>query len=220
MRNAILAMIVAAVCVVEGSAQTAAPSVASPLTSGDKFRMYFRQTYSLPSALFPAAFAGLDQATNSPKEWGQGESGYLKRLATQRGQFQIGAFCGFAAGSLLHEDPRFFPSHRRGFLPRTGYLLTHTLLARSDHGATVPAFGNYAAAVGAGFAPAAWWPPSADSVTSSLERTAAMLGMKIGMNMGIEFGPDDRRFFQDKVLRRFRNGRQAQDQHSPERNRF
>ncbi|MGB7168404.1 MAG: hypothetical protein WBD32_05310, partial [Acidobacteriaceae bacterium] len=118
--------------------------------------------------------------------------------------FQIGAFCGFAAGSLLHEDPRFFPSHRRGFLPRTGYVLTHTLLARSDRGATMPAFGNYAAAVGAGFAPAAWLPPSANSVTSSLERTAAMLGMNIGMNMGIEFGPDDRRFIQEKVLRRFR----------------
>lgn len=204
MRNSLLAMIVAAVCVVEGSAQIAPPSVTAPLTSGDKFRMYFRQTYSLPSVVFPAAFAGLDQLTNSPKEWGQDGGGYLKRFATQRGQFQIGAFCGFAAGSLLHEDPRFFPSHRRGFLPRTGYVLTHTLLARSDRGATMPAFGNYAAAVGAGFAPAAWLPPSANSVTSSLERTAAMLGMNIGMNMGIEFGPDDRRFIQEKVLRRFR----------------
>ena len=44
MRNSVLAMIVAAVCVVEGSAQIAPPSVTSPLTSGDKFRMYFRQT--------------------------------------------------------------------------------------------------------------------------------------------------------------------------------
>jgi hypothetical protein len=212
MRNALVAMIVAAASVVVASAQISAPSAASPLTNDVKFRMYFRQTYSVPSVLFPAAFAGLNQATNSPEQWGQGGSGYLKRLATQRGQFQIGAFCGFATGSLLHEDPRFFPSHKRGMLVRTGYVLTHTLVAHSDRGTPMPAYGNYAAAIGAGFAPAGWLPQSANSITSSLERTAAMFGMKIGMNMGIEFGPDDRRFFHDRVLRRLRHAREVQDQ--------
>jgi hypothetical protein len=39
-----------------------------------------------------------------------------------------------------------------------------------------------------------------------------MLGMNVGMNMGIEFGSDDRRFFHDKILRRFRRRKPATDQ--------
>lgn len=86
----------------------------------------------------------------------------------------------------------------------------HTVVAHTDRGTEMPAFGNYAAAIGAGFFPSAWLPQSANSVTDSLKRSAAMLGMNVGVNMGIEFGPDDRRFFRDKILRRFhRNGKQA-----------
>jgi hypothetical protein len=44
-------------------------------------------------------------------------------------------------------------------------------------------------------------------VTDSLKRSAAMLGMNVGVNMGIEIGSDDRRFFRDKVLRRFHRSR-------------
>lgn len=81
---------------------------------------------------------------------------------------------------------------------RTSYVLTHTLMARTDGGGEMSAFGNYAAALSAGFAPA-----GEASVGSSLVRSAAMLGMDAGMNMGIEFGSDDGRFFRDKVMRRF-----------------
>ena len=214
MTRAVLSLMLVAVCLAatRALAQVAVPPAHSRLAAGDKFRIYFRQTYSLPSVLFPAAFAGLDQATDSPKEWGRGGRGYLDRLATQRGQFQIGAFCGFAVGGALHEDPRFFPSGRHGMWRRTGYVLAHTLMARTDGGRDMPAFGNYAAALGAGFAPASWLPASEASAASSLERSAAMLGMNVGMNMGIEFGSDDRRFFHDKILRRFRRRKQATDQ--------
>lgn len=194
-------------------AQTSSPSAPSPLNFGDKFRLYFGQTYSLPSVLVPAAFAGLDQAVDSPNEWGQGSRGYLNRLGTQRGQFQIGAFCAFGVGSALHEDPRFFPSREHGMWRRTAYVVTPTFIAHTDQGTVMPAFGNYAAALGAGFAPSAWLSQSANSVTDSLKRSAAMLGMNVGVNMGIEFGSDDRRFFRDKVLRRFhRSGKQDTNQ--------
>jgi hypothetical protein len=201
MRNALLAVTIAVHLSAAGaSAQTPAPSAASPLTLHDKFQLYFRQTYSVPSALVPAAFAALDQAADSPKEWGQSGRGYLNRLGTQRGQFQIGAFCNFAIGSALHEDPRFSPSGKHGLWRRTEYVVMHTVAARTDRGGREPAFGNFAGALGAGFSPAAWLPPSANTTADSLKRSAAMLGMDIGINMGIEFGPDDRRFFREKVL--------------------
>jgi hypothetical protein len=89
----------------------------------------------------------------------------------------------------------------------------HTVIARTDRGTEMPAFGNYAAAIGAGFFPSAWMPRSTNSMTDSLKRTTAMLFMNVGVNMGAEFGSDDRRFFREKILRRFhRNGKQATDQ--------
>lgn len=88
-------------------AQASGPSAPSSLTFREKFQLYLRQTYSPSSVLVPAAFAGVYQAADSPNEWGQGGRGYLNRLGTQRGQFQIGAFCAFGVGAALHEDPRF-----------------------------------------------------------------------------------------------------------------
>ncbi|MGA9669297.1 MAG: hypothetical protein WBQ94_08820 [Terracidiphilus sp.] len=210
MRKALLAVTIAVYLSAAGaSAQTPAPSAASPLTLRDKFQLYFRQTYSVPSALVPAAFAALDQAADSPKEWGQSGQGYLNRLGTQRGQFQIGAFCTFAIGSALREDPRFSPSGKHGMWRRTEYVVMHTVAARTDRGGREPAFGNFAGALGAGFFPATWLPPSANTMADSLQRAAAMLGMEVGVNMGIEFGPDDRRFFREKVLPWFHRRRQG-----------
>ncbi len=215
MNKSVLGMMIVAVCLSSevALAQASPPSAPSPLNFDDKFRLYLRQTYSLPSVLVPAAFAGLDQAADSPNEWGQGSRGYLNRLGTRRGQFQIGAFCAFGVGAALHEDPRFFPSGKHGMWRRTSYVVVHTVIAHTDRGTEMPAFGNYAAALGAGFFPSTWLPRSANSVTDSLKRSAAMLGMNVGVNMGIEFDSDDRRFFREKVLRRFhRSGKQATNQ--------
>lgn len=205
MKNTILAAVMAICLPLTGaSAQTPLSSTPPPLTLDQKFQLYLRQTYSVPSMLVPAGFAAIDQAMDSPKEWGQDGQGYLNRLGTQRGQFQIGNLCAFGVGAALHEDPRFFPSGVHGMWRRTKYVTVHTLVARTDNGREQPAFGNYAGALGAAFFPSTWLPRSENSAADSLKRSAMMLGMEVGVNMGVEFGPDDRRFFREKILRRFR----------------
>jgi hypothetical protein len=206
MKYIILAAMMAMCLSVAGvSAQTPAPSTPPPpppLTLHEKFQLYLRQTYSVPSILVPAGFAALDQAADSPKEWGQDGQGYLNRLGTQRGQFQIGNFCAFGIGAALHEDPRFFQSGAHGMWRRTRYVMAHTLVARTDNGRVQPAFGNYARALGGAFFPSTWLPQSENSVADSFKRSAIMLGVEVGVHMGVEFGSDDRRFFREKILRR------------------
>jgi hypothetical protein len=205
MNKTVLGMMIVTMCLSSevALAQASPLSTPSPLNFGDKFRLHLQQTYSLPSILVPAAFAGFDQVADSPNEWGPGSRGFLNRLGTQHGQFQIGAFCAFGVGAALQEDPRFFPSGKHGTWRRTAYVGMHTVIVHRDRGTEMPAFGNYAAAIGAGFSASAWLPRSANSVTDSLKRSAATLGMNVGVNMGNEFGSDDRRFFREKVLRRF-----------------
>jgi hypothetical protein len=183
-------------------AQTVLPASPAPLTFDQKFQIYIKQTYSLPSLIVPAALAGIDQATDSPKEWGEGRAAYGRRLGTVRGRFQFRNVCAFGVGAMLHEDPRFLPSGQHGTWLRTKYVLVHTLVARTDSGGQQPAFATFAGALGSGFFPNLWLPPSENSTGHALTRSAVSLGMDMGMNMGIEFGPDDRRFFREKVIRK------------------
>ncbi len=192
------------------SAQTPVPSAPPPLTLQEKFQLYLSQTHSVSSLLAPAAFAAIDQATDSPKEWGQDGGGYLRRLGTQRGQLQLGNVSAFGIDAALHEDPRFFPSGAHGMWRRTKYVLVHTLVARTDNGRERPAFGNYARALGAGFFPATWLPRSDNSVPDSLRRSVRMLGMEVGVNMGVEFSADNRKFFREKVQGWFKHPRNRQ----------
>ncbi len=111
-------------------------------------------------------------------------------------------FSAFGIGAMLHEDPRFLPSAQHGTWARTKYVLVHTLVARTDSGGQQPAFGVFAGALGFGFFPNLWLPPSENSVGQAFERSATFLGANLSMNMGIEFGPDDHRFFREKVLRK------------------
>ncbi len=183
------------------AAQTQLPSNPSSMTLNEKFQIYLRQTHSVSGILIPAGFAAIDQVADTPKEWDRGGQGYLNRWGTARGQLQIGSFCSFGVGAALHEDPRFFPSGRHGMWKRTEYVVLHTLIARTDRGTEEPAFGTYAGALGVAFLPATWLPPSQSSAANSLKRTAFFLGMDAGVNMGIEFGPDNRRFFRENILR-------------------
>ena len=96
------------------------PSAPSPLNFDDKFRLYLRQTYSLPS---------LARLSQPPVERGAAS-------------FRFGAFSAFGVGAALHEDPRFFPSGKHGMWRRTAYVVMHTVIAHPDRGTGMPAFGN------------------------------------------------------------------------------
>jgi len=183
-------------------AQSALPAAPTPLTFEQKFQIYLKGTYGPSSVLVPAVFAGINQATDSPREWGQGWTAYGERVATVRGQVQFRNLCEFGVGAALREDPRFFPSGRHGTWSRTKYVFVHTLVARTDSGGEQPAFGTLAGALGSGFFPNLWLPPSKNSPEQGFTRSAIFLGVSVGKNMGIEFGPDDRRFFREKVIRK------------------
>lgn len=84
---------------------------------------------------------------------------------------------------------------------RTKYVFVHTLVARTGSGGEQPAFGTFSGALGYGFFPDLWLPPSQNSIGRSFTRSAIFMGVSMGKNMGIEFSADDRKFFRDKVIR-------------------
>src|SRR5689334_1061807 len=77
-----------------------------------------------------AVGAALSQASNSPKEWGQGWNAYGKRFGSNLAYNGVRQTITFAGSNLLREDTRYFASRSDGFLPRARHALVSTFTAR------------------------------------------------------------------------------------------
>jgi hypothetical protein len=169
------------------------------LSPGQKFRLA-SQYFDPYTFAFVAAEAGLDQALDSPTEYGQGAEGYAKRYGA-----------GFADGltnsifsngvypSLLHQDPRYYRLGSGGFSRRVLYSTSRVLVTRQD--SQRPAF-NFSGVLGgltsAGIG-VAYYPASQRDFAHVAERTGIQLGFDAGFNILKEFYPDiERKLFGGK----------------------
>lgn len=166
----------------------------SPLTIGQKISLYDARTFSLRAILGASYAAGVAQWRHSPKEWGTGMSGYARRDAAAYGGGLIRHTTEFGVGALLHEDPRFEPSIRDGFTPRTEDALLHTLLIRNDDGGHRPAWSRLASAFVSGFAVNSWEPRRMHSTRHAIALSLGGLAGYATSNFVQEFTPDVKRF--------------------------
>lgn len=114
-----------------------APSSYVPLTSRQKFQLFLRTTYS-PYTFESAAFnASLAQAEGQWSGYGGGIQGWGKRFGATLADTEGRKFIQtYLLSSLLHQDPRYFPSHKEGVVPRGWYAVTRVMVTRSDNGST------------------------------------------------------------------------------------
>ena len=84
-------------------------TTSAPLTTGQKFQLFARNSVSFSAFLGSAASAGINQALDSPDGYGQGAEGYGKRFGSAMARNASSQFFGtFLLASALHQDPRFF----------------------------------------------------------------------------------------------------------------
>lgn len=82
---------------------------ASPLTSGEKFRLFAKETSDPVTLGVIGLQAGLSQANNEFPAYGQGASGYAKRYgASLADSASSGFFSNYFYPTLLKQDPRYF----------------------------------------------------------------------------------------------------------------
>jgi len=106
-----------------------------PMSTGQKFKVVARSSFDPVEYPWYATLAGISQAENSEREYGQGAAGYGKRFGTA---FADGTIENFVTGailpSLLREDPRFYQLPTGTFLHRTGYAISRIFVTRTDSG--------------------------------------------------------------------------------------
>jgi hypothetical protein len=99
----------------------------------------------------------------------------------------------FGVGAALREDPRYFPSGRRGVLRRAWHAVTFVFVPRNDHGGRTVGAARIAGTLSAGFVSNAWYPERLSDTSHALSRTGISLGGEAAVNLFHEFWPDIKR---------------------------
>jgi len=161
----------------------------APLTQKERWHDYFRHMFSFESVLRSGAAAGINQALNTPREWGQGAAGYAGRFGSSYGGHIIRSTAMYGTSAVLHEDTRYFRSARSGLGPRLTYALASTFMARHDDGSRHVSFARLGSYTAGAFISRAWQPPSTNGPSHALNSIGITVGAEAGFNVAREFLP-------------------------------
>jgi hypothetical protein len=164
---------------------------ALPLSTGQKYELFFKSATDPWPFLLTAFGAGLDQAENSFPEYGQGVEGYAKRWGAAYTDYFTGNLLGNAVlASLLREDPRYFQKGTGSTTSRALWAAGSTVWCKRDNGTWGP---NYANVVGNLMGAAVsnlYYPESDRTVGGTLGRGFTVTAEAIIGSEVIEFWPD------------------------------
>ncbi len=162
---------------------------AKKFTSREKFQYRVIEQFGWQGIVGSAIGASISQTTNTPKEWGQGWGAFGKRYASSYGIASTDQVVTFGMETLLHEDPRYFPSSEKGFTPRLASVFHQALVVKKDDGHPTFAYARVTGAFASGFIANAWQPSSNNSVGDALIRGGLNLAGDTAFFLVQEFIP-------------------------------
>jgi hypothetical protein len=169
-----------------------------PTAWQSKLRFHAESAYGPASIAGSAAYVGLLQEIDFPREWGQGGLGYGKRLGSTLAYSGLRNALSFGLDSTLHQDPRYDRSTDTGFWRRSKHAFRRTILTRTDSGRETFATWRFGSAYGANFISNEWYPDRVNTVKLGLMEGTTQIGFDLLANIGLEFWPDVKK----KILHR------------------
>jgi hypothetical protein len=168
----------------------------TPLSARCKFNLFLQQThspYTFVSAGFQATWA---QAMGQWPHYGGGMQGWAKRFGATLADTESRRFIQtYALSTILHQDPRYFPSGKRTLIARVWYSTTRVVVTKSDKGNS--AF-NTSEFLGALFSSAlqnAYYPRDDKTFGDTMNRFGGALSSDAITDLLREFAPDMKRLF-------------------------
>jgi hypothetical protein len=177
----------------------------APLSARCKFNLFLQQTHS-PYTFVSAGFqATLDQAQGQWPHYGGGMQGWAKRFgATVADTESRRVIQTFALATVLHQDPRYFPSHTRTFIARTWYSATRVVVTRNDNGDSTFNTSEFLGALVTSSLQNAYYPRPDRTLGDTLNRfSGALISDAIG-DLQREFTPDMKRLFRKHAPKEIR----------------
>jgi hypothetical protein len=124
---------------------------AVPLNSKQKFTLAWKTIIDPFTFVVVAGTAGVQQAQDHFKEYGQGAQGYGKRFGAVYADTVTSTLIGNAIfPSLLKQDPRYFYKGTGSKTSRAGYALSMAVVCKGDNGRWQPNYSGILGSIAAG----------------------------------------------------------------------
>jgi len=178
----------------------------TPLSSRCKFRLFLKTTYS-PYTFASAGFEATEaQATDQWPHYGGGMQGWGKRFGATLANTESRRFIqGYALSTILHQDPRYFPSPKRRFFSRAWYSATRVVITKNDNGESAFNTSEFLGALLTSALQNSYYPRHDRTFGDTMDRFSGALSSDVIGNLLREFTPDMKRLFRrhapKKVLR-------------------
>jgi hypothetical protein len=161
-----------------------------PMTAVVRLKEFKDDTIGFFPLLRAAANAGVSQGIDSPPEWGQGAAGYTERFVNDLAINGVHQAIAFGAGTLFHEDNRYFASGKTTAQGRVIHALLSPFETHHEDGRVSFGYSNVLGAVGAGFASRLWLPESQQGGGNIARSIGFSFLGEAGFNTFREFVPD------------------------------
>ena len=190
----------------EGATWTRAPLAYTPLSARCKFRLFLKSTYS-PYTFASAGFQATEaQATGQWPHYGGGTKGWAKRFGATLANTESRRFIqGFALSTILHQDPRYFPSPKRRLFSRAWYSVSRVVITKNDNGDSTFNMSEFLGALLTSALQNSYYPRHDRTFGDTMNRFGGALSSDVIDNLLREFTPDMKRLFRKhapkKILR-------------------
>jgi hypothetical protein len=168
----------------------------TPLSSRCKFNLFLKQThspYTFVSAGFQATWA---QAMGQWPHYGGGTQGWAKRFGATLADTESRRFIQtFALSTILHQDPRYFPSRKRTLMARVWYSTTRVVITRNDKGNSTFNTSEFLGALASSALQNAYYPRHDRTFADTMNRFGGALSSDAIEDLMREFTPDIKRLF-------------------------
>ena len=174
----------------------------TPLSSNCKFHLFVKQTYSpytFASAGFEATWV---QATAQWPQYGGGMAGFGKRFGATLADTESRRFIqSFALSTILHQDPRYFPSARRTIVSRAWYAATRVVVTKNDNGRGSLNSSEFLGALFTSALQNSYYPRHYRTFDNTMTRFEGALSSDATTYLLREFTPDLKRLFRKHAPR-------------------
>lgn len=161
---------------------------AVPLNPKQKFELAWKTSFDPVTLLFVGAAAGIEQAQNQPKGFGQGSDGYARRFGAGFGDQVSNNFIGGAIlTSLFKQDPRYFYKGTGSKRSRALYAIANAVICKGDNGKWQPGYSGILGSLAAGGISTTYYPANDRSAGLVFQNTAVGLGANAVGNLFQEF---------------------------------
>jgi hypothetical protein len=161
------------------------------LASGEKFRLFFRNTTDPFTVTYTAFGAGIQQANNGLSGYGQGAAGYGKRLAAGLAdETSVSFFRSYLFPSVLHQDPRYFRKGSGPLKERLMNAIIRPIVTRKDSGGRSFDWSGLLGVTASSSLSNVYYPAADRGIEQTFKRVATSIPFSVIDHLIDEFGPN------------------------------